>query len=89
MEEYITTLYSLIETCNYGDLKNELLRDRLIVGIRDAKLSESLQMDVELTLETAKKKIRQKEAVREQNLQLHTAGRTVVEEVRQPPRRPQ
>ena len=89
VEEYITTLYSLIETCNYGDLKNELLRDRLIVGIRDAKLSESLQMDAELTLETAKKKIRQKEAVREQNLQLHTAGRTVVEEVRQPPRRPQ
>ena len=46
-------------------------------------------MDAELTLETAKKKIRQKEAVREQNLQQHTAGRTVVEEVRQPPRRPQ
>ena len=64
MEEYITTLYSLIETCNYGDLKDELLRDRLIVGIRDAKLSESL---AELRLETAKKKIRQKEAVREQN----------------------
>ena len=47
-EEYITTLYSLIETCNYGELKDEMLRDRLIVSIRDAKLSESLQMDADL-----------------------------------------
>ena len=86
VEEYITTLYSLIETCNYGELKDEMLRDRLIVGIRDAKLSENLQMDAELTLEKAKKKIRQKEAVQEQNLQLHAADQKVMEEVRKPPR---
>ena len=37
-------------------------RDRLVVGIRDAVLSQLLQLDADLTLETAKKKIRQREA---------------------------
>ena len=35
MEQYITELYSLIEFCAYGDLKEQMLRDRLVVGIRD------------------------------------------------------
>ena len=26
-EQYITALYSLVETCNYGDLRDEMLRD--------------------------------------------------------------
>ena len=34
-EEYITTLYSLIDTCDYAAMKDEMLRDRLI-GICDA-----------------------------------------------------
>ena len=65
-EQYITTLYELIENCEYGTLKQEMLRDRLVVGIRDVALSEKLQMDATLTLEKAKKAIRQKEAVTEQ-----------------------
>ena len=39
MEQYITALYSPVETCNYGMLK-EMLRDRLVVGIADSALSE-------------------------------------------------
>ena len=50
-EQYITCLYSLIETCEYGTFKEEMLRDRLVVGIRDAAMSQKLQMDAELTLE--------------------------------------
>ena len=65
-EEYIMALYDLAENCNYGDLKEEMIRDRLVVGIRDCALSEKLQLDPRLTLETAKTAIRQKEAVREQ-----------------------
>ena len=39
-EEYITTLYNLIETCKYkADTVEEILKDRLVVGIRDAALS--------------------------------------------------
>ena len=59
-------LYNLVEYCNYGELKSEMIRDRLVVGILDKKLSEHLQLNPELTLEVAKKKIRQREALQEQ-----------------------
>lgn len=73
-EQYITALYSLVETCEYGDLRDEMLRDRIVVGIRDTALSERLQLDSELTLEKAKKAVRQKEAVKAQHLQLRGEG---------------
>lgn len=41
----------MAERCNYGSLKDELIRDRLVVGLRDIKLGEKLQLDAELTLE--------------------------------------
>ena len=47
-------------------MKEQLLRDLLVVGITDKKLSEQLQMDAGLMLEKAKKTILQKEAVRKQ-----------------------
>ena len=58
-EAYITELYRLSENCKYGDLRDEMIRDRLVVGIRNQALSQQLQMDPELTLERAKKRIRQ------------------------------
>ena len=68
-EEYITALFALAETC-YGDLRDELIRDRLVVGIKDTTLSEHLQLDAGLTLERAMKAVRQREAVREQQTML-------------------
>ena len=62
-EQYIAALYNLASNCNYGDLQDERIRDRLVVGIKNNSLSEQLQMDADLTLEKAKKAIRQKEAV--------------------------
>ena len=47
-------------------MKDELIRYRLVVGIRDNVLSERLQMEPELTLDKAKRLIRQREAVKEQ-----------------------
>jgi len=55
-----------VEHCEYGELKEEMIRDRLVVGIRDSNLSERLQIDDALTLEKAKKLVRQREAVKEQ-----------------------
>ena len=74
-ETYITELYRLVETCDYGGMKEEMLRDRLVVGIRDTRLSEKLQMDANLTLETAKKNIRQKEAVHQQSRTLQASSK--------------
>ena len=67
-EEYITCLYNLVESCEYGELKSEMIHDRLVVGIRDSSLSEHLQTDAALTLEKAKTIVRQREAVQEQKL---------------------
>ena len=65
-EQYITALYQLAERCEYRDFKSEMIRDKLVVGIRNTALSEKLQMDAALTLEKAKRLIRQHEAVHEQ-----------------------
>ena len=43
-------LYKLAENCNYGNLKEEMIRDRLVVGISDQQLSECNQeLDLEET----------------------------------------
>ena len=65
-EQYIMALYSLAENCDYSDYKDEMIHDRFVVGIRDTALAEKMQMDAKLTLETAKKSVRQREAVHEQ-----------------------
>ena len=56
-------VYALAKHCGYGDLRDELIRDRLIVGIRDSRLSERLQLDADLTLDKALAIIRQSETV--------------------------
>ena len=83
-EQYIMELYRLAESCDYGDLKDEMIRDRLVMGIRDAVLSQQLQLNADLTLEKAKKKIRQREAVGEQSKELKgaTEGDISLEAVR-------
>jgi len=61
-EKYITCLCGVVETCEYGTLKEEMLRDRLVVGIRDLAMSQKLQKaisqklqkEARLTLEWAK-----------------------------------
>ena len=61
---FVTDLYALAEHCSYGALHDEMIRDRLVVGLRSAKLSEKLQLDAELTLEKAITLVRQSEEVR-------------------------
>ena len=70
VEQFITSLYNLAENCEYGELKGEMIRDRIVMGICDRALSEQLQLDAELTLEKAKKRVRQREAIKEQQVTL-------------------
>ena len=65
------SLYELADNCEYGLLRDEMIRDRLVVGIRDSNLSEHLQLDADLNLDKAKKAIRQREAVHEQQQTLN------------------
>ena len=70
VETYISELYRLADNCKYGAMKDELIRDRLVVGISDKKVSQQLQTDPKLTVEKAKLTIRQKAAVQQQGREL-------------------
>ena len=73
-EKYIMELYRLSENCDYGEMRDDMIRDRLVVGIRDASLSQQLQLDADLNLEKTKQKIRHREAVSEQQRELKGAS---------------
>ena len=64
VDAYITDLYTLAEHCDYGALYNEMIRDRIVVGIRNRALSEKMQLDSKLTLDSAVMQVRQSEAVK-------------------------
>ena len=68
VEQFVASLYNLAVDCNFGELKHELIRDRIVFGIKDASLSERLQLDPKLMLEKAKIVVRQRETVRKQQV---------------------
>ncbi|KAL6482203.1 hypothetical protein MHYP_G00102830 [Metynnis hypsauchen] len=60
VEAFVRQLYELAENCDFGALKEEQMRDRIVIGIRDKQVSQRLQMKKSLrprwpNLETVKK----------------------------------
>ena len=78
VDSFITPLHGLAEHCNYGALRNEIIRDRIVVGLSSSSISMKLQTDSELTLEKATALARQHESVVKQQ-------ETVRGEQRKPP----
>ena len=66
VDTFITDLYTLAEFCNVSDLRDKLIRDRIVVGIRHKALSERLQLEADLPLEKAVNLVCQKEVVHKQ-----------------------
>ena len=66
VDSFVTALHCLAEHCSFGDLHDEMIRDRIVVGLRDASVAQKLQMDHELTLDRAVSLARQSEAVKTQ-----------------------
>ena len=66
MDTFIQDLYRFAENYEYGTLKDELIRDRIIVGVLDDTLSDRPQAKSDLTLADAARISRQAEA-RKQN----------------------
>ncbi|CAC5408776.1 unnamed protein product [Mytilus coruscus] len=66
VESFVTSLYTLTEHCGYNDLRQEMIRDRIVVGIKDSNLSLKMQLDSELTLKKATDMARQSETVKKQ-----------------------
>ncbi len=70
--DFITDLYVLSEHCSFpGNFREELVRDRIVVGIKDEKLSTRLQMKPDLTLADATLATKQSESVKKQQSVLH------------------
>ena len=65
MDTFIHKLYRQAEYCAYGALREELIRDRLVVGVSDDRLSEKLQSEADLTLANAVAMCRRFEAAKE------------------------
>lgn len=64
IQEFITSLFSLAEHCEYGTLHDQLIRDRIVAGVRDKNLCEKLLLKSDLTLEQAISFARQSEEVK-------------------------
>ena len=51
--DFIAQLRQLSEYCNFGTNLNDMLRDRLVVGINNDTIQERLLAEVDLTFEQA------------------------------------
>ena len=79
VDSFIQDLYKLANECEFGALTEELIRDRIVVGVRDDTLCKELQAKANLTLDLATQIARQAEA-RAENQPIIT-GETVVSAV--------
>ncbi|KAI3372673.1 hypothetical protein L3Q82_023134 [Scortum barcoo] len=64
VDAFVTVLYALAEHCNYGTLQDELIRDRIVVGLAGTRLSKRMQknLDLEKSIDMA----RQSEEIKKQ-----------------------
>ncbi|GBM32805.1 hypothetical protein AVEN_216514-1 [Araneus ventricosus] len=62
VDNYLTELKTLASTCDFGDQEEGLIRDRVVLGIRDMSLQERLLRESDLTLKKAAEFLRASEA---------------------------
>ena len=81
VDTFITALFKLAEHCHYEALHDEMIRDRIVVGLRDSTLAEKLQLDSDLTMEKSITKARQSESVKKQQHEIRNQFQEGAEEV--------
>lgn len=79
VDQFATELSKLADRCEFESMKERLIRDRFVVGLRDQVLSEELQMDPKLTMATALARARTSETVKQQQAELKEHEGTVRE----------
>ncbi|KAG5890836.1 hypothetical protein JTB14_016214 [Gonioctena quinquepunctata] len=77
IESFIKNLHSVAEYCNYGTLKEEFIRDRIVVGMLDTKTSERLQLKEQLDSKDCILIVNQAELQASQNKELYNTSRLV------------
>ena len=68
MDDFITSLHSMAQYLGFGGLKNDMIRDQLVMGVRDVKLSHKLQLQENLTLTKAENLCRQSEVIKKHSV---------------------
>ena len=63
VDQFITEIHLLAASCEFWAMNEELIGDRLVVGIRHLALSEWLELEPDLILDKAKQLIQQQEVV--------------------------
>ena len=76
IDAYATELKNRSATCEFGTLKQSLIRDMIVIGLRDNKMRERLLDDAELTMDKAIKKCRAKELTTQQAQELSKAKKS-------------
>ena len=82
VENFMADLYRSLEKCRFGELKDDMLMHKIIQGIEDQSLSQSLQTmcaTEKLTLSQVENRVRVCEKVRQQQNSLNLKDRSVEE----------
>lgn len=77
IDQYVTELRNRSKTCEFGELTDSLIKDRIVCGIPDSALRERLLREQELNLEKALVLCRAAETVKSQVKELVSENCTV------------
>lgn len=82
IDSFVTDLKKLSKDCNFGDLKESLIRDRIVCGVLDQKVRERLLRESTLDLENCIKICKAAELAEMQTKQLTVGAEAAVQVVR-------
>lgn len=70
VKAFVRSLYELAQHCEFGIMKDEQIRDRIVIGIQDNEVSLKLQLEPNLTLEKAIHLAQQSEQIKKQSVDM-------------------
>ena len=76
MDAYVNRLRKLASSCDFGTLTDELIRDRLVIGVRDRDLKGRILRQKGLSLQKALEISKSNEVTKQQLTSLETKKRT-------------
>ncbi|KAI8503754.1 hypothetical protein Bbelb_187250 [Branchiostoma belcheri] len=91
IEVYVERMSKLVSTCDYGALKDEMLRDQIVLGVRDNKVAMRLlkQKNLTLQLQAALEECKASETTNKQLKAMQSNGSETVHYAKTRPRRSQ
>ncbi|XP_046557148.1 uncharacterized protein K02A2.6-like [Haliotis rubra] len=86
VDQYVTELKNLARHCAFGEIENEMIRDRIVCGTKDKQVPERLLQEADLTLQKARDVARSfemsKEQMKEMQCDMMSFTEFVAEQVR-------